>query len=202
MRTCFLLLLATMAAQALPLLTIPNAANFSLTPNSSFSLPFSITADADNFVVITSVQGTITRSVGEFYLITDVLSNFVANNSYALPPGSSVWTESSTPFLVGTTADAAGIFNIPANVTLGPASGNLFITYDLYNFNPFIDANAINTGSGTLQALYTVDFTAPAAIPEPGFFTLTGFFCVALMRSYQKRNNSRVASSCGSTSPM
>lgn len=187
MRTIFLAIISASLTQALPLLTIPNAATFNLTPNTTFNLPFSITADADNYVVINSVTGVVTRSPGEIYGITDVLSVFVSNFAYALAPGNAIWTESLTPLLAGESAGSAGQFLFPANVTPGGATGNLFIAYELYNLNPFEAANAVQTGNGVLTATYTVNFAPGAEVPEPHTVVLAAAGLAAMRLLISKR---------------
>jgi len=189
MRAILLMMIVAMPSLGAPLLTIPGGATFNLTPNATFNLPFSITADANNYVVITGVSGVITRSPSEIYAITDVLSVFVSNNAYALAPGNSVWTETSTPLLAGTSAEAAGQFLVPANVTLGLATGNLFISYELYDLNPFLDSMAQGTGGGTLSATYSVNFTAGAEVPEPDTLALAAAgFAVFRVAIWRRRN--------------
>jgi hypothetical protein len=191
MRTILLMMISAVLGQAVPLLTIPNAATFNLTPNATFNLPFSITADADNYVVITGVNGAINRAPAEIYSITDVLGVFVSNNLYALAPGNAIWTETITPQLAGSSAEAAGRFLIPANVTLGPATGNLFISYELYDLNPFLEPLAQSLGGDTLSAFYSVNFTAAAEVPEPSYAAMAGLAAIGFL-TWKRR--SRVAS--------
>jgi hypothetical protein len=175
MRTLLLLLLANTTAVALPILTLPESASvFATAPNNTLLIPFSITPDATNYVVINSVQGSVTRSPGEIYSILDILSNFVSNNAYALAPGGPAWTDSFTPNLAGTTAGAIGSIAFPANATPGPATGNLIISYELFDLDPFVDSAATSLGNNTLTTLFTVNIEAPTAIPEPGTFAIMG----------------------------
>lgn len=188
MRTLLLLVLASTTALALPILTVPNIASiFSTAPNNTLLIPFSITPDSTNYVVINSVQGSITRSPGEIYSILDILSNFVFDNAYALAPGGQAWTDSFTPNLAGTSAGAIGSIAFPANATLGQATGNILIGYELFNLDPFLESTAISLGTNTLTALFTVNIDAPTAIPEPSTFTMIGMlllgFSITRMRT-------------------
>lgn len=188
MRTLLLLILANTTALALPILTLPdNASIFSTAPNSTLLIPFSITPDSTNYVVINSVQGSLTRSPGEVYSIIDILSNFVFDNAYALAPGSTPWTDIFTPDLGGISAGAIGSIALPANATPGLAIGNLVILYELFELNPFIEIDPISLGNNTFSTTFTVNITEPSAIPEPSTFAMIGVllivFSIARMKS-------------------
>lgn len=190
MRTLLILVLANTTALALPILTLPDiASTFSTAPNNTLLIPFSITPDTTNYVVINSVQGTITRSPGEIYSILDILSNFVFNNAYALAPGATPWTDAFTPNLAGTTAGAIGSIAFPANATPGQAAGNILISYELFNLDPFVEPTAISIGTNTLNTLFTVNISAPTAVPEPNTFAICGLlllvFCITRITNYQ-----------------
>jgi hypothetical protein len=188
MRTILLLLLANTTAVALPILTLPDSVSvFAAAPNNTLLIPFSITPDATSYVVINSVQGTLSRSPGEIYSILDILSNFVFNNAYALAPGGASWTDSFTPNLVGTTADAIGSIAFPANATPGPATGNIIVSYELFDLDPFIESAAISLGTNTLNTLFTVNIIEPASIPEPATYLTIGLSLLAFSLSRVKR---------------
>lgn len=184
MRTCILLLLTATLSPALPILTIPNSNSlFEATKGVNFLIPFSITADTTDFLVVNSVQGTVDRGPGEIYPTVDVLSFFVGNFSYAFAPqnpSTQPWTESSTPLLAGQSAGAIASILFPFTATTGLATGTIQLTYELFDLDPFFDANAVSRGTGFLQTTFTVNINDPVAVPEPGFFTLIGFLLILL----------------------
>jgi hypothetical protein len=169
MKSILLLSLTLGMGWSAPILTTPNGGVFNAPLGTMLSLPFSITPDSSAFVVIQSVQGTVTRSPGEIYAITDVLSNFVAANSYALAPQNPVtqpWTETVTPQFAGA-AGAVGTVFVPLTATAGQATGTIQVSFELFNLDPFVDPLAVSLGTGILEALFVVNFVGAAAIPEP-----------------------------------
>lgn len=164
MRLILNFLLALGTASALPILTIPNGQTYSTLPGATLPLPFSITSDTQFYTVITSVQGTV-DTLGA---VSDVLSVFVSNQSYALAPNTPAWTESFTPLLAGQTAGSVGTLLVPNATLPGLYNGSLLITYDLFDLNPFLDGAAQGVGSGSLQAAFTVRVDSTSNVPEPG----------------------------------
>ncbi|MBY0507098.1 MAG: PEP-CTERM sorting domain-containing protein [Bryobacteraceae bacterium] len=173
-----------LSAAALPALTIslaPSNGILSGTPGSTVSWGFSLTGDVADWLVITSVQSNPTDTN-----FTDVLSVFVNNNSYALAPNLLIpWTHLSTPNLAAT-AGALANYSIPNGAAPGSIIlGEILVTYDRYDANPFINGNFLSAGEFA-RLPYTINVTAPVAIPEPGTLWLTGLVSASVWRQRRR----------------
>jgi hypothetical protein len=190
MRYILSLLLVAAPSMAAPILTVPNNGIFDAPVSSTLSLPFSITPDATRYVVIQSVQGTVTRGPAEIYAVTDVLSNYVALNSYALGPQSPVvepWTQTVTPQFAGAGAGAIGTVFVPLNATLGQAIGTILVAFELFDLDPFVDPLAVSLGTGTMEASFVVNFLPANEVPEPGTVLVVGVGVVMVGWRWRRR---------------
>jgi len=190
LRTALLFLSSAAASSALTITLSPADGLLSGIPGSTLSWGFSITGDTNNWFVVTSVQSSTV-------LVLDVLSVFVNDNSYALPPGlATPWTQSFTPNLAAT-AGALARYTIPPTARPGNAiSGDFLVTYDLYEANPFVGGNFVSSGEFA-RLPFTVRVTAPgAAVPEPASLWLSASAGLLLFHLRRGRKPITSAQTC------
>lgn len=172
-RTSVLFLLMSAALPALTISLTPADGEVFGSPGGTVSWGFTITGDATNWLLITSVQSASP--------IEDVLSVFAGANSYALAPGLAMpWTESATPGLA-VSAGALARFAIPAGALPGSViSGSLLVTYDLFDANPFANGNFVSSGEFEPLA-FRVNVADATGVPEPGTFWVVTVAGLALI---------------------
>lgn len=172
-RTATLLLLFTPALPALTISLTPTDGAVFGNPGQTVSWGFSITGDPNNWLLITSVQSSSP--------IEDVLSAFVGTNSYALAPALIVpWTDTSTPGVVES-AGALARLQIPlAAVPNSTITGTLLVTYDLFDANPFVNGNAVSSGSFA-PLPFSVRVDPVAVVPEPATLWVAAVTGLALL---------------------
>jgi hypothetical protein len=166
-RILFSLALLCASISAAPLLTLnPSNGQISGAQGSTIGWGFNLTGDQASWVLITNVQSDVNlAAIGTFQ---DLLSNWFANNSFALAPGGS---------LNDTTAGNLASVALSAGAPLGPVSGNLLVSYELYDGNPFVGGNFLSPGS--LTNAFTITVTP---IPEPATGLLVAAALIALSR--------------------
>ncbi len=130
---------------------------------------FTLEGDEDYWLVITSVQSTFDGSGSGVSAtdpaVTDYLSYWFLDNSYALAPGATL----QQTFVAGSTG--LGSVQLLPGLPGGSAEwGGLFVTYDLYDGDPFQGAGQVfpttDPGFFWLDASVTV-YQGHTEVPEP-----------------------------------
>lgn len=170
-------LLATLVAGgafSAPILTLdPSPGNISGLAGSTIGWGFTLSPDAVNWTLITAVQMNVT-SIGFFQ---DYLSAWVSANAFALGPGAAPLVQSFIPGVPG--ADARGVagVTINPNAPLGPITGFIDISYELYDADPFLGGNLVSVGNSFTPAFQIT----VSDIPEPGTASLLAAAALALL---------------------
>ncbi|MBL8228550.1 MAG: PEP-CTERM sorting domain-containing protein [Bryobacterales bacterium] len=175
--------LITAPAWSAPVLTLdPADGAISGTPGSTIGWGFSLASDATNWTLITAVQ----MNVGAVGVFEDYLSAWVSNNSFALAPGALPLIQAFSAGVPGVTATGLASVILNANAPLGPITGAMDISYELYDADPFQGGNFVSAGNFTPAFQITV---SPAAdIPEPGTAALVcGGLVAAWIQSRRHR---------------
>lgn len=164
LRTLWLGVCLTAGASAAPILTLLPADGIIPGPQgTTVGWGFNLVSDQTNWTLITAVQMNV-AVIGTF---EDYLSAWVGTNAFALAPGTGPLVQAFAAGIPGTTATGLAAVTIAANAPVGPFSGSIGISYELYDDDPFTGGSLVATGLEFTPA-FTIDVTdAVAVVPEP-----------------------------------
>jgi len=164
LRTLWLGVYLAAGASAAPILTLLPTDGIILGPQgTTVGWGFTLVSDQTNWTLITAVQMNV-AIIGTF---EDYLSAWVGTNAFALAPGSGPLVQAFAAGIPGTTATGLAGVTIAANAPVGPFSGSIGISYELYDADPFTGGNLVETGLEFTRS-FTINVSdAAAPVPEP-----------------------------------